>query len=435
MRGLVLAGWTRLQERGGLGTARALRLTGAAVASYLAALLVTQDRRPVTAALTALLVVQVTLVGTIADTVRRIISVVAGVGLAIAVSTFVGFTWWSLAAIVAASIVLGQALRLGAHLLEVPISAMLILAVGGLGIAALDRVVETMVGAGMGLLVNVVLPPAVQTRSAGAAVEQFAERIAELLDRVAATLEGGAATRGDARRWLDQARAITGDLVRVDDVLHEAGRSRRLNPRAVGTTDTTPDLRSGLDALEHSAVALRAVFRSIADRTEPEGERPGGADAGSGDPDALPEGLDEDLRGAFATVMGDLATAVRAFGSLVRAEVDSAEQPHAAELADALSAVGEARVRLTELLLVDPHEAPGLWQLHGSLLAGVQRVLAELDVEERARRRERRRVEAQALRRPVAQRAERLRSTARRVVRETPAPPLPRRPSPRRPHH
>ena len=45
----------------------------------------------------------------------------------------------------------------------------------------------------------------------------------------------------------------------------EAADSRRLNPRAVGTADTDPRLRSGLDALEHSVVALRALFRSIAD--------------------------------------------------------------------------------------------------------------------------------------------------------------------------
>ncbi|MGH8862363.1 MAG: FUSC family protein, partial [Jatrophihabitantaceae bacterium] len=113
----------RVRERGLAAAARVLRLTGAAVAAYLVALLFVTAQRPVTAALTALLVVQVTLVGTITDTIRRIVSVVAGVVLAIGVSNVVGLTWWSLAAIVAASIVVGQLLRLGPHLLEVPISA------------------------------------------------------------------------------------------------------------------------------------------------------------------------------------------------------------------------------------------------------------------------------------------------------------------------
>jgi hypothetical protein len=86
----------------------------------------------------------------------------------------------------------------------------------------------------------------------------------------------------------------------------------------------------------------------------------------------------------------------------------------------ALDAVREARVRLTDLLLVDPQAAPGQWQLNGSLLAGIERVLAELDVQERARRRDLRRREAEAARRPAAYAAERLRTTTRRVVQERP---------------
>ena len=128
-----------------------LRLTGAAVAAYLVALLLLDDPRPVLAPLTALLIVQVTLVGTITDTARRILSVVAGVALAIVFSAFVGFSWWSLALLIAASIMEGQVLRLGPHLLEVPISAMLVLAVGGSEHAALDRVTATVVGAAVGL--------------------------------------------------------------------------------------------------------------------------------------------------------------------------------------------------------------------------------------------------------------------------------------------
>ena len=51
----------RVRERGPAAAVRVLRLTGAAVAAYLAATLMVTAQRPVTAALTALLVVQVTL--------------------------------------------------------------------------------------------------------------------------------------------------------------------------------------------------------------------------------------------------------------------------------------------------------------------------------------------------------------------------------------
>jgi uncharacterized membrane protein YgaE (UPF0421/DUF939 family) len=82
---------------------------------------------------------------------------VAGVLIAVGVASYVGLTWWSLGAVVAASLIIGRLLRLGAHLLEVPISAMLVLAVGGAEGAALDRVYETLIGAGVGVAVNVVI--------------------------------------------------------------------------------------------------------------------------------------------------------------------------------------------------------------------------------------------------------------------------------------
>ncbi|MDT4906571.1 MAG: hypothetical protein QOF92_1154 [Pseudonocardiales bacterium] len=423
-RPVLAAGLRQVRRRGPAAVTRALRLSTAAVASYLAAVLVVDDPRPVTAALTALLIVQVTLVGTVADTFRRILSVLVGVGVAITVSSFVGFTWWSLGALVAVSILLGQLLRLGPHLMEVPISAMLILAAGGAGVQAVDRIVETLVGAAIGLLVNVIVPPTPKTRSAGAAVEEFADSLARLLSRVSQSLATRPATREEALEWLHELRALAGHTARVDAVLTEARESRRLNPRAVGTTDPSPELRDGLDALEHTAVALRSVFRAIADGVAVTAEAP--------DAESAPEGSgDEDLRQAFATLLADLDRAISAYGKLVRAEAEPTGRPHPAELAEALDAVREARARLTELMFVNPREAVGLWQLHGSLLAGVERVLAELDIEERARRRERRRSDAAAQRRPASQAAsqaaERLRSSTRRVVVERPPFKRPRR--------
>lgn len=368
----------RLRDRRGAALTRMLRLTSAAVAAYLVALWLLSDPRPLVAPLTALLIVQVTLVGTLTDTIRRILSVLAGVAVAITFSTFVGLSWWSLGLLVAASIVVGQMLRLGPHLLEVPISAMLVLGVGAAETVAWGRITETVVGAVIGLLVNLLFPPAVQTRSAGAAVEEYARQMAALLDRVADEVLDDV-TAEQAARWLEEARQLANAILQLDEVLAGARESRRLNPRAVGTADTGPDLRSGADALEHSAVALRGMYRSLTDRVrQSDGQQPWAVE----------------VREVFAVVLHDLAAAVRDFGALVRAEADEADVPEAQELAAALESAGETRARLTELLLVDVAAEPYLWQLHGAFLAAVERVLRELDVEERARQRERHRRES-----------------------------------------
>lgn len=411
----------RIRVRGPETLGRAARLTSAAVAAYLAAVALVTDHRPVTAPLTALLIVQVTLVGTFTDTLRRILSVVAGVGVAVVISSFVGFSWWSLGAIIGVAILLGQALNLGPHLLEVPISAMLILAAGGSNVLAKDRIAETLVGAAVGLLVNLLVPPSTRTASAGAAVESFSDSVADLLERVSARLADGAVLRDEARGWLAELRTLSQSTRPVDEALTEAHRSRRLNPRAVGTTDPVPDLRSGLDALEHCAVALRAVFRSIAD-SPARAVVPGD----DGAPDEVL--VDPDLREALATLFADLGRAISGFGDLSRAYAHEVAEPETGELGTALDAVRDDRTRLNELLIVNPIDDRDRWPVHGSLLSGIDRVLAELDLEDHTRERETRRREAAARRRRGSYAAERLRSSTRRAVANPTIAPRRRRP-------
>jgi aromatic acid exporter family member 1 len=402
LRGLLRSGARRVRRLGGALLTRVARLTGAAVAAYLAALVALDDPRPVLAPLTALLVVQVTLAGTVADTIRRILSVIAGVGVAIAFAAFVGFTWWSLALLIAASILVGQFLRLGPHMLEVPISAMLVLAVGGSHVAALDRVNATIVGAAVGLLMNLIFPPAVQTRTAGAAVEEFAVQLARLLERVADEIREPVSV-DQVVGWLAEARELASEIPRMEAVLAAVAQSRRLNPRAIRTPNLGPDLRSGLDALEHSAVALRALYRSLADRAREQ-------------PD-LERLYDRDVGEAFAALLRDLASAIRDFGKLVRAEAEEQELPPTAELAAALDSARETRAMLAELLTVDPRADPNLWLLHGALLAAAERVLRELDIEERDRQRERLRRERAEESSPAAAAVERFRTAAATATR------------------
>jgi hypothetical protein len=88
--------------------------------------------------------------------------------------------------------------------------------------------------------------------------------------------------------------------------------------------------------------------------------------------------------------------------------------PHAGPPATALDTLAEARALLAELLLVDPREDRGQWELHGSLLAAAGRVLDELDIAERDRHRERWLRDLPRSR--TAARVGRLRETSRQVV-------------------
>jgi hypothetical protein len=396
-------GLRRVRQRGRSAVFRAARLAGGTVAAYLVAeAFGLVDPPPLVAALTALLVVQATAASTLTIGVERVLSVVAGVVLAIGFVSVVGLTWWSLGLLVTASIIVGQLLRLGPNLVEVPISAMLVLGVGyasGAEAAGLNRVVETLIGAAVGVLVNVLFPPAVRTRYAGQAVQRLAEEIAALLDEAAQGLGAGTGaavsatdsgnffptgtgwftipsvdrSSGDlgltpdaTALWLDDARRLNRHVPRVDRALSHAEESRRLNVRAIGKPQSARSLRGGLEALELCSVAVRSLFRSIDDWV-----RGGMAEA---DPAYATR-----ARAAWAELLRDLAVVVRAFGALLRAEATGAATTEEAALADALDRLRLDRVRHAEVLLADPREHPDLWELDGALVALVDRMLLELD--------------------------------------------------------
>ena len=347
---------------------RALRMTGATVTAFLIAQLAgLHTPPPLIAALTALLVVQATLSSTLISGVQRVLSVVSGVALAVLFVAVVGLTWWSLAALVAASILVGQLLRLGPQLVEVPISAMLVLGVGASGAETVGagRVAETLIGAAVGMLVNVVFPPAVQTRYAAQSLERFAGEIARLLDDAAGALLAGPVSTEQSGRWLQDARRLNRHVPRVDRALAHAEESRRLNLRALGTPHVTAGMRAGLDALEYTSVSLRTLFRAIDDATR---ERTGVDD------DAAYADI---IRQTTASLLGQMATVIREFGRLLTGFEDG----HTADvyrLGDARAALRNGRTLVADLLISDPRSRSGLWELNSALLTTVDRMLEEL---------------------------------------------------------
>jgi hypothetical protein len=338
----------------------------AAIAAYGVASVVSDNPRPVLAPLTALLVVQLTLYETLASGLRRVVSVVAGVLLALGFSEFVGFTWWSLGLLIAAALVVGKVLRVGEQLMEVPISAMLVLAVSGSHSVATGRVYETLLGAGVGMAVNAALAPPLYLQPAGDAIIELAERMAAVLRDIARDLRAGW-SRERARRWLEDVRRLGGDVARAQRAFARAEQSLRLNPRGRRFGPVTPSLRAALAALEHVGVALRGAVRSLSDR----------ANAAPADsPDASP--YDDALRAAIADVLDDVADSLVGLARLAATNVTAPTGEDAA-LRDALDRAQARRSELAERLAVDAGADRFAWQADGALLANLDRVLVELD--------------------------------------------------------
>ena len=376
LRGAAAVARARFRARGRSALRLTFRLAAAGVASYVVALWFFPGTEPLLAPLTALLVVQLTPVSLLTSGAQRVMSVVSGVLVALGFTLLVGLTWWSLGILIAVSLLIGQAIRLGPQIPEVPISAMLVMGVGSrsAGAAAWQRVAETLVGAMVGILANLLIPPKVPHENAGLAIEGLATDVAALLHRGADGLEADPPTAplpALASAWLDDARRITHGIPAVGAALLQAEEARRLNLRAFGTRNTGPGLRQGLEAVEHSAVVIRILFRALVDAAR--------AGEHAGPP------LDAATRTAVALLMRDLATGVREFGRLVHADADPDARADPAPLREALSEMQDARARVTDLILAGTGADLALTELLYGLLSTVERLLRELDPDERAR--------------------------------------------------
>jgi hypothetical protein len=375
IRAAVRATARRAPERIALARSRAqpkaafiARLTVTAVFAYLLAWILPGTARSVLAPLTAVLVVQATAYQTVRSAFQRVVSVVAGVLVALAFSAAVGLTWWSLGLTIAAGLLLGSVLRLGHHMLEVPISAMLILSVDT-GAAASGRIVDTLVGAVAGLAGGVLLSP-VRTQPAEDAIGNLSRQMADLLEEIASGLPGGSdPDQTDA--WLGRARALAGEIQHADDALGEAEDSLRLRPSALRPARTAVPLRNGLETLEHAAVTIRGLTRSITDEVR------------------LPEGsaamLATDAPGMMAGVLRQLAAALRAYGGLIRADLTDGRVPDGSEVERHLVQAREQQDRLAPVLRDAPGEASAGWPLRGEMLVHLDRLTNQLQADQLGR--------------------------------------------------
>lgn len=349
------------------------RLTIAAVLAYLITVWLIDGPVDLTCALTALLVTQTSARSSLKMGVVRVGAVLTGVLVAIGVSSWVGLTWWSLATVIALSLLLAAVLRLGDQALETPISAMLILAVGGQEIAAETRVLTTLIGAGVGMTFNLLLPPRLPIDVAVRQVRDVATQEAASLREAGWSMMQRPVTRSEVGTWLDRVRDISSVARRAHGSVTTIEELRHLNTRSLNAPRVEPILRSGLDALDRSLFAVRGLYFLM------HKEAP--------DVSTLDDGYGEDVRAAFAVLLEHVADSVEGFGALVQADAEGADEEVDESLALSIDASGEAMAILTDLLMVDPRDETSLWLLRGSILVAVGQAIEPLRLQDRARRR------------------------------------------------
>ncbi|MEU6383774.1 aromatic acid exporter family protein [Streptomyces bauhiniae] len=347
-----------------------LRAAGAATVAYVIALKLSPEPAPLTAPLTALLVVQVTFFATLTNGIRRVNAVVTGVLVAIVFSLLVGLTWWSLALLLVAALSVGHLVRVDEYVNEVAISAMLVLGVTTVGFTAWARIVETLIGAIIGMACNLLLPPPVWVDAAGRSIEWLARRLRQLMLRMGEEAAGSIPWQRAAER-LHEARRLDHDIIQVDAALRQAEESLRLNPRVKEGLLHRVVLRTGLDTLEICTVVLRVLARSFTDLAKARGPK-----------ELFPPPIGQTVE----QVLSEIADAVVSFAVLVTTDLSANAESAESRLTAELHTAAATRDRLAEQLVEHVQEDREDWQLLGAILTEVNRIIDELDTEHRSRR-------------------------------------------------
>lgn len=200
--------------------------------AWVASQLLLPSNLPIFAAIAALLVVQPSVNQTLGRAIERTAGVVGGVLIASSIGFFFGQSSWIVLGTVIISILVAWVLRLSpVSASQIPISAMLVLALGATTPGyALDRILETVIGASIALVVNALIVPPVLVAPARDAIGLLARELADTFDRIAHALRTPQSPV-DLMELMIKARLLRPMLSSSDKAITQAKESLMLNPR------------------------------------------------------------------------------------------------------------------------------------------------------------------------------------------------------------
>ena len=356
----VRDGWRRLRS---LGPRRWLRLERetlrqaaktalAATLSWELADRLLDSPLPALAALGAILTVQTTVKGTVALGIQQVVGVTVGVGAALLAVRALGVHTWSVGLVILGALLVGNLLRLGRQTNQVAMSALLVLALGtGYGGV---RVIDTLLGAVVGVLVNALVAPPTHVQAAADQVARVGEDLGLLLADIGSRLRADW-DQAAAQDWLHRARELDAARQEAGDAVRRGDESLRYNPLARGEAESVARLTEAHTALEHVATQLRGIARALADlhRT-----------------DRSP--VEQAVLAGLADLLEQAGTAVAAFGRL-QADAGGARD----ELGRAHAAAVSARAEASDALRLLPSDEDA--RILVAVFVDAGRMLHEID--------------------------------------------------------
>lgn len=327
----------------------------AASASYALAAAFVDHRFPFFAPMAALLTIQVTIFNSYSRGLQRILAIIMGVGIALIAFHFTGVNWWIIFVVTLATLMLGTRIGLGiAAINQVPMSALLILASKAfVPTYALYRIVDTVLGTVVAVVVNIFLWPPNSLPQAEHAVDQLAQKTVTLLTEVARAVSESGREKTGPKDLMTMARDLDKLVGTTLTSVNSAQQSLRFNPHVRQLNPLAEQYRQLTLILERVGVQSRGIAKSVSELL----------------PAPLPEA--EDLSELLHTA----AEQVNLF-----MEARTKETAEARPKADAAFAKSRRLYRqiAQKVLAAYEQEYHDTWTRYGAILADVHHMLQEL---------------------------------------------------------
>lgn len=263
-------------RRAGLSE-RMLKSALAAGLAWQAGEMIHTSPMPVLAPVTAVFTIQLTVAKSIGGTVQRLLGVIFGIFAALLILSTLGANAATVGGLVLITLYGGRRLGLEQSGVEqMTVSALLVLIAGSTtrsDLYAGFHLLDTAIGAAVGLILNGLIAPPSHVGAARASVQALGARLVEVLDDLAGGFSQGM-NEERATDCLDRARAIAADLDETQAALVRAEDSLRFNLPGRPQRAALIRYRGASRALEHGAVQTRVISRTVLDAARSETDEP-----------------------------------------------------------------------------------------------------------------------------------------------------------------
>lgn len=217
---------------------------------------------PALAAMAAIITVQVSASQTARRALEYSLGVAGGVIAALLLTRVLGVHWWSISLLTLMALVAGRLFRLGSQANQVAISALLVMSLGtSYGWA---RVVDTMIGATIGVVTSLAVPRPPWQRAVRGQIAAAASEVGLALRGMSVGVHQGWSA-ADARGWLSAARDVSRRLadIRVTVDRERDERGVPLAGRLMRGVSGLERCDAGVVALDHVTNEVRSIGRSL----------------------------------------------------------------------------------------------------------------------------------------------------------------------------